>query len=219
MVKGRPTRVIYKRFNPKKTLETLLNLVRPSRAGRAWQAGQHLKSRGLPTPQNLAYVVKTGWGPLGRWLTGQAYLVTIKAEPSITLGDYARTVLPLASPDDRRAQIRRLTLALARLLRVLHERSMSDRDLKAANILIEGDPAADEIALTLDRPCRRPAPAPAPERPAAPEPGEAADQPGRRPRPDQDRRPAVPPGLSAMGPVAPERLERSLAESRAAHRL
>ncbi len=148
-VKGRPTRVIYKRFNPKKTLETLLNLVRPSRAGRAWQAGQHLKSRGLPTPQNLAYAVKTGRGPLGRWLTGQAYLVTIKAEPSITLGDYARTVLPLASPEERRAQIQRLTLALARLLRVLHERSMSDRDLKAANILIEGDPAAEEIALTL----------------------------------------------------------------------
>ena len=65
MVKGRPTPVIYKRFNPKKTLETVLNLVRPSRAGRAWQAAQHLKSRGLPTPQNLAYVVKTGRGPLG----------------------------------------------------------------------------------------------------------------------------------------------------------
>ena len=149
MVKGRPTPVIFKRFNPKKTLETLLNLVRPSRAGRAWQAGQHLKSRGLPTPQNLAYVVKTGWGPLGRWLTGRSYLVTVKAEPSITLGDYARLVLPLESPEERREQIRRLTLALARLLRVLHERSISDRDLKSANILIVGDPKAEEIALTL----------------------------------------------------------------------
>jgi serine/threonine protein kinase len=149
MVKGRSTTVIYKRFNPKKTLESLLNLVRPSRAGRAWQAGQHLKSRGLPTPQNLAYVVKTGWGPLGRWLTGPAYLVTVKAEPSITLGDYARDVLPTLSEEDRRHQIAKLTLALARLLRVLHDRSISDRDLKSANILIQGDPAAEEIALTL----------------------------------------------------------------------
>ena len=149
MVKGRPTRVIYKRFNPKKTLETLLNLVRPSRAGRAWQAAQHLKSRGLPTPQNLAYVVKTGWGPLGPWLTRQAYLVTIKADPSISLGEYARDLMPLASPGERREQIGRLTVALARLLRVLHDRSISDRDLKAANILIEGDPAAEEVALTL----------------------------------------------------------------------
>jgi serine/threonine protein kinase len=149
MVKGRLTPVIYKRFNPKKTLETLLNLVRPPRAGRAWQAGQHIKSRGLPTPQNLAYVVKTGRGPLGSWLTGQAYLVTVKAEPSITLGDYTREVLPSLSPEDRRHQIAKLTLALARLLRVLHDRSISDRDLKSANILIEGDPAAEELALTL----------------------------------------------------------------------
>ena len=106
MVKGRPLTVIYKRFNSKKFLETLLNLVRPPRAGRAWQAGQHLKSRGLPTPQNLAYVVKTGRGPMGRWLTREAYLVTIKAEPSITLGDYAREVLPLESrprPDGPRS--------------------------------------------------------------------------------------------------------------------
>jgi serine/threonine protein kinase len=149
MVKGRPTPIIYKRFNPKKPLETLLNLVRPSRAGRAWQAAQHLKSRGLPTPQNLAYVVKTGWGPLGRWLTRDAYLITVKAEPSITLGDYSRDQLPLLSPRARREQIRRLTLALARLLRVLHDRSISDRDLKAANILIVGDPSAEEIELTL----------------------------------------------------------------------
>ncbi len=149
MVKGRPTRVIYKRFHPKKALESLLNLVRPSRAGRAWQAAQHLKSRGLPTPQNLAYVVETGRGPFGRFLTRRAYLVQIKAEPSITLGDYARAVLPGAPADERRARIRAMTLALARLLRVLHERSISDRDLKASNILIVGDPAAEEVELSL----------------------------------------------------------------------
>jgi len=149
LVKGRPTAVIYKRFNPKKPLEWLLNLLRPSRAGRAWQAGQHLKSRGLPTPQNLAYVVKTGRGPIGRWLTREAYLVTIKAEPSITLGDYARDGLPMTDPGERRARIVRLTVALARLLRVLHERSISDRDLKAANILIVGDPAAEDLELSL----------------------------------------------------------------------
>ena len=149
LVKGLPTPIIYKRFNAKKPLESLLNLIRPSRAGRAWQAAQHLKSRGLPTPQNLAYVVKTGTGPIGRRLTREAYLVTIKAEPSITLGDYARTVLPDCSPQERRDQIRRLTLGLARLLRALHERSISDRDLKSANILIVGDPSAEDLELTL----------------------------------------------------------------------
>jgi serine/threonine protein kinase len=148
-VKGRPTRVIYKRFNPKKTLEAVLNWFRPSRALRAWQAGQHLRSRGLPTPQNLAYIVRTGPWPLGRLFAGRAYLVTIKAEPSITLWDYTRQVLPTLSAEERRARIRGLTLGLARLLRVLHERSISDRDLKAANLLIVGDPAQPEPELTL----------------------------------------------------------------------
>ena len=148
-VKGRPTQVIFKRFNSKKRLETLLNLVRNSRAARAWQAGQHLKSRGIPTPDNLAYIVEGARGPFGRYLTRRAYLITIKAEPSITLGDYAKLVLPLASPDSRRSQIEGLTLALARLLRTLHDRAISDRDLKAANILIVGDPSAPEVELTL----------------------------------------------------------------------
>lgn len=151
-VKGRPTRVIYKRFNAKKPLETLLNVVRPSRACRAWQGGQHLKSRGLPTPQNLAYIVQPGgrpWGPLSRCLTRRAYILTIKAEPSITLGDYARGELAEAPPEVRRERIECLTLGLARLLRTLHERSISDRDLKSANILIVGDPNAPEPELTL----------------------------------------------------------------------
>ena len=65
MVQGRPTPVIYKRFNPKKPLESLLNLVRPSRAGRAWQAGQHLKSRAC-RPRRTSPLVETGRGPLGR---------------------------------------------------------------------------------------------------------------------------------------------------------
>ncbi|WP_435017516.1 lipopolysaccharide kinase InaA family protein [Tundrisphaera sp. TA3] len=151
-VKGRPTRVIYKRFNAKKPMEVLLNLVRPSRAGRAWQAGQHLRSRGLPTPQNLAYIVQPGvrrWNWLSRHLTRRAYLLTIKAEPSVTLGDYAKLVLPSASPEHRRERIECLTLGLARLLRTLHDRSISDRDLKAANILIVGDPDGPEPELTL----------------------------------------------------------------------
>ena len=48
LVRGRPTPVIYKRFNRKKWLDPLLNLFRPSRAWRSWQAGQHLVSRGHP---------------------------------------------------------------------------------------------------------------------------------------------------------------------------
>jgi serine/threonine protein kinase len=100
----------------------------------------------------LAFLARTGSGPAWlvlRKLPRETYLVTVKAEPSITLGDYLRTVLPDLPPDRRRAQVRRLTQALARLLRTMHERSLSNRDLKASNILIEGDPEAAEPRLSL----------------------------------------------------------------------
>jgi tRNA A-37 threonylcarbamoyl transferase component Bud32 len=151
-VAGRPTKVIYKRFNRKKWLDPLLSFFRPSRAWRAWHAGQHLASRAVPTPRNLAYLARTRPGP--RWLIWpclplEAYVLTLKAEPAITLGDYVRTVLPELPMDRRRAQVQRLTNSLARLLRTMHDRSLSNRDLKAANILIEGDPEAPEPRLSL----------------------------------------------------------------------
>ncbi len=149
LVKGQPTRVILKRFNPKKSLEGLLNWVRLPRGARAWQAGQHLKSRGIATPDNLAYLTVKAAGWLG-WLGARReYVVQIKAEPSITLEDYARDLLPRFVPAEQRRQISGLTVALARTLRTLHDRSISNRDLKAANILIVGDPTADEPNLTL----------------------------------------------------------------------
>ena len=58
-------------------------------------------------------------------------------------------MLPTLDPDARRDRIRRITLALAHLLRTLHDRSLSDRDLKTANILIIGDPDAENIKLSL----------------------------------------------------------------------
>jgi tRNA A-37 threonylcarbamoyl transferase component Bud32 len=151
-VTGEPTRVIYKRFNRKKWLDPFLCVFRPSRAWRAWQAGQDLASRAVATPRNLAVMGRLSAGKkLVRldWLPRDTYLVTVKAEPSITVGDYARDVMPTLDLESRRAQLRRLIPALARLVRTMHERSLSHRDMKAANILIEGDPAALDPKLSL----------------------------------------------------------------------
>jgi tRNA A-37 threonylcarbamoyl transferase component Bud32 len=165
-VGGRPRRVIYKRFNRKKLLDPIYTLFRPSRAWRAWQNGQHLASRGIPTPPNLAVLARSSGGlrmlPHQHW-PHDTYLVTMKAEPAVTLGDHAATVLPTLPPEQRRQQVRRLTRALARLIRLLHERSLSHRDLKAANILIEGDPDAklphlsliDLVGVQLEHPLSR----------------------------------------------------------------
>lgn len=151
-VLGRPTRVIYKRFNRKKWFDPVWVVFRPSRAWRAWQAGQHLASRAVPTPRNLAVLGRcaTETQRFAVWRTPlETYLITVKAEPSITLGDYMNHVLSTLEPGPRRAMTRRLTVALARLMRTLHERSLSHRDLKTSNILIEGDPDAPELKLSL----------------------------------------------------------------------
>lgn len=145
-VRGRPTTVIYKRFKSKKPLEWLLNIVRPTRAWRAWRAAQHLVSRGIATPQNLAIIERTT--PIIP-IPLETFLVAIKAEEAVTLSDYTTDVLPRLDPEAQRRAIRSLTRSLAFLLRMLHERSMSDRDLKASNIMIQGDPATGAARLSL----------------------------------------------------------------------
>ncbi len=151
-VGGRAVRVIYKRFNRKKWLDPILTLFRPSRAWQAWQAGGHLASRGLPTPQNLAVIARCRpfWrAPLFWLLPHETYLLTIKEEGALTLAEYVGRTLPTLDPRTRRVQIARLIAALAKLLRILHERSLSDRDLKASNILIRTDPSDGTVSLSV----------------------------------------------------------------------
>ena len=142
VVRGRPTQVIYKRFNRKKWLDPLLTLFRPSRAWRSWQAGQHLASRGIPTPQNLAFISRR------RPFKKCAPILVLAARdlPDHRQGAERRRPRDLhaqgaseSSADVRRARIRTLTVSLAELVRSLHDRSLSHRDLKASNILINVD--------------------------------------------------------------------------------
>ena len=152
LVAGQPTRVIYKRFNRKKWIDPWLNLVRPSRAWRSWQAGQHLVSRGIPTPRNLAFLARKRAfraSPFCWFLPHETYLATIKQDNVMTLAEYVRKVLPTLDPSALRARSRHLNLALAHLIRALHERSLSHRDLKASNILVHLDCLDTSDSLSL----------------------------------------------------------------------
>ncbi|MDE2506568.1 MAG: phosphotransferase [Planctomycetota bacterium] len=151
-IAGRPTRVIYKRFNKKQWFDPFLTWFRPSRAWQAWQAGQHLSARAAPTPRNLVFIARLRpfrRDPLFWYLPHETYLVTLKDEHAVTLLDYTMNILPALDVEARRGAIDRLTKALAVLLRLLHERSLSDRDLKSSNILLVGDPAVEEPRLSL----------------------------------------------------------------------
>src|SRR5262249_9233670 len=151
-VSGRPTQVIYKRFNRKKLLDPFLTLFRPSRAWRSWQAGQDLASRGIPTPQNLAFVMRrrtVRCNPLFWFLPPETYLITPLQEPAVDLATYLGEILPPPAPSPRPFRVRRLTTALAALVCTLHDRSLSHRDLKSSNILIRTDSLdrADRLSL------------------------------------------------------------------------
>ncbi|WP_165235460.1 lipopolysaccharide kinase InaA family protein [Aquisphaera insulae] len=152
LVEGEPRRVVYKRFNRKKWIDPWLNLFRPSRAWRSWQAGQDLSSRGIPTPTNLLFLSRKRdfrSHPFSWFLPHETYLATLKEPSAQPLSQYIRTVLPSLPPEARGRQVRRLNDALARLIRDLHERSLSHRDLKASNILIRPDEAGSGDLLSL----------------------------------------------------------------------
>ena len=150
-VRGVPCSVIYKRFNCRSWFEPFLTYFRPTHAWQSWQAGQHLSSRAIPTPQNLAYIARKR--PFGRslfwYLPHETYLITLKVEGARTLSNYIQRVLPMLEPAEQRIRVRRLTLALARLLRNMHERSISNRDLKSANLLLVGDPDSPAPELSI----------------------------------------------------------------------
>jgi tRNA A-37 threonylcarbamoyl transferase component Bud32 len=152
LVNGRPTAVIYKRFNRKKLLDPVFALFRPSRAWRSWQAAQHLQSRGIPTPRNLAFVARYRSFPSGTMslhLPHETYLMTVKEEDALTLSSYVSDVLMALPSKLRRERLKSLTCSLAHLVRTMHERSLSHRDLKSSNILIKvGDgQTPDELSL------------------------------------------------------------------------
>lgn len=152
VVDGRPTPVVFKRFNRKKWIDPVLAIFRPSRAWRSWQAGQHLAARGVPTPKNLAFVArrrKPWFSPFQGVLPHETYLITVKERDAVTLSEHVFRELPQLGPGALKAEVERLTAALAGLVRLMHDRSLSHRDLKASNILVRREAPPGEDLLTL----------------------------------------------------------------------
>ena len=109
-----PVPVVLKRVNVRSRIEPFKNLLRSSQVLRSWINGHTLRDRCLPTPRPLAVFHRYRAG-----LPTEGYLLTeLVAEP-VTLGS---------------AEVGRATLA--RLLRAMHDRGVSHRDLKSANVLL-----------------------------------------------------------------------------------
>jgi tRNA A-37 threonylcarbamoyl transferase component Bud32 len=114
----------------------LAALARPSPALRSYVLGHALRLRCLPTPRPLAV-----WDRYRNGLPCWGYLLTERVPDAVDLKTFVASLAcrPLA---ERLVRLRRLIDQAARLIRLLHERHLSHRDLKAANLLVSPVPAA-----------------------------------------------------------------------------
>ncbi|MDY3558282.1 hypothetical protein R5W23_004977 [Gemmata sp. JC673] len=125
--------VILKRVNTRDTFGALKNLFRASGVRRSWLLGHGLCERHLPTPRPLAVFHRYRAG----FLPAEGYLLTAKVPDAVGL--------PEAVKACREAPVLRAWMdKLARVVRAMHDRGVSHRDLKAPNIMLAGaarDPA------------------------------------------------------------------------------
>jgi tRNA A-37 threonylcarbamoyl transferase component Bud32 len=127
-----PGRVIYKRFAVTRWSDPWAALFRPAPAIRSYVLGHSLLLRCLPTPRPLAV-----WHRYRHGLPREGYLLTEKVEDALDLRSFVDHLSSLTA-DKCRTRLRSLIDQIAHLLATLHQRCLSHRDLKAANILVGG---------------------------------------------------------------------------------
>lgn len=128
---GASRRVIYKRFRVKTWTDPWLALLRKSPAVRSWVFGHGFRERFLPTARPLLVLHRRRGG-----LCHEGYLLTEKIPRAMELQAFVSSLAGL-EPAVRRAVLRSRIDQVARLVRDLHRRNLSHRDLKAANILVK----------------------------------------------------------------------------------
>lgn len=110
-----PVPVVLKRVNLRSRIEPVKNMLRRSQVLRSWVNGHALRDRCLPTPRPLAVFHCYRQG-----LPAEGYLLTeMVPEP---------TPLDRAKPEAAHK--------LARIIRAMHDRRVSHRDLKSANVIL-----------------------------------------------------------------------------------
>jgi tRNA A-37 threonylcarbamoyl transferase component Bud32 len=128
-VGGGVRRVVYKRFAATRWSDPLAAMFRPPPARRSYVLGHGLRLRGLPTPRPLAVLHRRRLG-----LCAEGYLLAEKVPEAVDLAAHAARLNGLADRD-RRPALHALLDRAARLIADLHDRRLSHRDLKAANLL------------------------------------------------------------------------------------
>lgn len=132
-------RVIIKKIPTLKASDFWFGWLKTHRSWRAWKAAGHMVARGVPTPEPLAYISRgsPGVSSLLAWFYPTAtFTISQCPEGMITLAQHMETTLVEMSEICRLHAVRSSVIPMARMLRQMHDMSISHRDLKAANILI-----------------------------------------------------------------------------------
>lgn len=135
---GRP--IVLKHFRLKTPIAALKNLVRPSAAFRSWTLGHNLRDRGLPTPQPLIVFHHSRFG------------IPCEGYVAFEFVDGCGLAETVAKCEDFR-ELRAGADRIGRLIRDMHDRQVSHRDLKAANVMMSaGEPIlVDLVGVTINR--------------------------------------------------------------------
>ena len=137
---GGPRRAIYKRFRVKSLLAHWKNALRPTAAMRSWLFGLNLLDRGLPTARPLCVLQRFRAG-----VPAEGYLLTEKVPEALELP------AAVLRAERRPELLRPWAERLGRLLRHMHAREVSHRDLKALNILMSGtNDLASAVPVLID---------------------------------------------------------------------
>jgi tRNA A-37 threonylcarbamoyl transferase component Bud32 len=125
--------MIYKRFRINSWTHFWTTMFRQPPALRSWVQGQGFRERGLPTARPLAVLHRRRHG-----LYNEGYLLTEKIENAQDLHGFLADVNQ-QSIDSKLPVLRGQIAQVATVLRELHRRRLSHRDLKAANVLVSRD--------------------------------------------------------------------------------
>lgn len=127
--------LLWKRFRLKRPLDALKNRLRRSEALRSWVFGHGMLDRHLPTARPLFVAHRYRLG-----IPREGYVAFEVVPDAVELPEFVRSA--------SFAELRTLCGTLGRLIRTMHDRGLSHRDLKAPNILLSG-PERTPVVIDL----------------------------------------------------------------------
>jgi serine/threonine protein kinase len=132
-------RVIIKKIPTLKASDFWFGWLKSHRSWRAWKAAGHMVARSVPTPEPLAYISRGSpgvWSLMAWFYPTATYTISQRPEGMKSLSQHMEGYMAQMSSMDRILAVRTSVVPMARMIRQMHEMSLSHRDLKAANILV-----------------------------------------------------------------------------------